>query len=502
MKRHKKLQWYWPQLIGLLFLSGSLLYLLATHRGTPTANTLAYYVGAEQLDPIFAIEGTDPAKLTNAVAAFLSQKNDLVAEYGKGQSASLEASIYPAAFLQDLPNLEAARQTLLTSPTVAHAVSYHDLLERTITDYANNANALANSFTRISAGLPTLGYIEGNSSSVAFAATLRTVAAQALQQKQKEDARFACFQNSSTNCTPLSTLAQARDEALTAPPTLPAPTASTYKVDALTRQLLPLFANFATSSKTIFAIPSDCYPQPYAFEHEYYIAPYQGGTARKLDYINDAYFQDITAQEQNHHTSYTAALLQGGATITYESIANQYECADSGFDVMQAGSLQGALEAIGQKTTTTAEEQKLLALPVVQKADLAPYVQSQALLNTPEANDIVERYIEGSADFDQMVLGTHNDNRFLQVWDSGQSAVSFNFLLTARNFASTLFLMGNPTFVPQKVSLFSQNVANPLSKVFMREYVNDVSKQYTDAQILSQIKKAIQIQVQVGLRGQ
>ncbi len=92
-----------------------------------------------------------------------------------------------------------------------------------------------------------------------------------------------------------------------------------------------------------------------------------------------------------------------------------------------------------------------------------------------------------------MVLGARDDNLFLLVANH-QQQVSFDFLLTARNFASTLFLLGNPTFVPQRISLFSKNTPNPLDRMDLREYLGDVSTQYTDAQVVAQSTASIRIQ--------
>jgi hypothetical protein len=148
----------------------------------------------------------------------------------------------------------------------------------------------------------------------------------------------------------------------------------------------------------------------------------------------------------------------------------------------------------------TPEALHALELPVTQKADLEPLVQSMIEADTPFSNDIAERYIEGSADFDQVLMGAYSDNHFLVNWDKKQNPVRFDYLMTSRNFASMIFLMGNPTFVPQHISLFSDTTPNPLNKLFMREYLNDVSKEFTDTQIIDQTQKAVQLNIGQGLR--
>ncbi len=498
---------YVPALVPFLFLAGSLAYLVpllvvsrqparATVATTfpiasSTPQSLAYYAAAERLDPIFAIEGTDPAKLANAVTVFLAEGDEIASTYRASQRPVIEQTLYPAAFLTDLPKLEEARQALLTEPTAARASTYHYLLMQTVSDYALDARALASSLASAGAHIPSIGYLGGEASTTYMAAQMNRAADLTLQQKQKEAARFACLVRLSGNCTPLATLANARNTLLRASVAVPAPSASVYKADAINGQALAFYKSLSAISKTIFAIPTDCYPEPVAYEREYYLAPYEGGEARKLEYINDLYFYDVPREANGAPTNpLYVALQKVNVSVQYQSIGNLYECPDSGLDVAEAGSLLGVLNLLGQKASTTPAEQKLLALPVVQKADLAPYVQAAAKQDTPQGETIVERYIEGSADFDQVVLGASHDNLFLLTKDRTQQA-SLDYLLSARNFASTLFLFGNPTFVPQRISLFSKTVPSPLNEMYLREYLNDVSKQYTDVQLMLQIKNSM-----------
>src|SRR6185312_16497115 len=83
-------------------------YVLFYREPTPTDPSLAAYVSAERLDPIFAIEGTDPAKLTSAVTQFVAMRDDIASRYNSSEKKYVQ-SMYPVDFLTRLPNLEAAR---------------------------------------------------------------------------------------------------------------------------------------------------------------------------------------------------------------------------------------------------------------------------------------------------------------------------------------------------------------------------------------------------------
>ncbi len=486
---------FWlPAVVPVIFLACSLAYLVPSLflNSRPYYPGLDYYVQAQRLDPIFAIEGTDPAKLTDATQALVAQKDRLMSVYGAKNSA-IAQNTYPTAFLTTLPKLEEARQALLAGPTPERARKYHDLLLLTSTEYAADARALAASLRDAGTQMPSIGYLGGKASIDDMAAKLDMVASVALKQKKKEAARFACIQRPSTRCTPLAELASMRDASLQAPAVLPAPEPDVHKADTLVRQVLHSYTNLNAISENIFTIPSNCYLEPVAHERVYYLAPYEGAQARKLAYSNDAYFYDMPRIEKARPISIYKAFLAAGVTVNYQNVGNLYECPDSGLDVVQVGSLLGVLDALEKKESKTPDEQKLLALPAVQKADLAPYVQAAAKLNTPQGDGIVGRYLQGSADFDQVVLGAHNDNLFLLTWEQEPAQVSFEFLLIARNFASTLFLLGNPTFMPSPVSLFTDNTPALPSKLYLREYLSDVSREYTDEQILAQTKSAADV---------
>lgn len=486
----KKLPWL---SIGVLIIAAcGLAYLLLApfFGGHSPAFGLDYYVQAQRLDPIFAIEGTDPQKLANAVNALLAQKERLVDAYGSKNSA-IEHAVYPAAFLTGLPKLEAVRQALLREPTLEQARAYHDLLVQTIADYADNARALASALRDAATRIPTLGYLGGEASTGDMATKMDMAAELALQQKQKETDRFACVDYPSKNCTTLAALARARNAKLTTPAALPAPTQDVLRADTLTRRALGLYPNIGAISKTIFAIPTTCYPGSTTYGREYYLYDDEDWEARKFAYVNDAYFYDVPRIVRNNPSPVFAALQKLGVTVKYQSIGNLYECPDSGLDVTEVGSLVGVLNVLAQQAPLVPAEQKLLALPVVQKADLAAYVRAVAKLQSPLGDALVQRYIEGSADFDQIVLGIRNDTRYLQTWTDTPSFASFEFLLTARNFASTLFLLGNPTFVPTRISLFSKKEPSQTRNLYLRSYLDDVSKQYTDDEILAQFRTSI-----------
>jgi hypothetical protein len=311
---------------------------------TPTESAnLAYYVSAETLDPIFAIEGTKPDKLRAAIKSLLTERDQFAPLYTPLQSQAIATSLYPTQFLKLLPDLEEARQTVLQNPTVPNAKHYHALLVAATSVYAADARALSANLTAVSATIPQIGYMSGT----AMADKLQLVATEALKQKKKEMARFDCLEQGTASCPSVAMLTAARNQKIAqAPAVLPAPDAQIKKADTLSAQILPLTTKFKSLTKTIFAIPSTCYLGGTAYLHEFYGEQVPGQLMRKQDIVNDVYFYDIPKQFK---LTPQVPLLNGytvnGVQIEYQSIGNLYMCPDSGFDVFNVGSLVGTLEA-------------------------------------------------------------------------------------------------------------------------------------------------------------
>lgn len=460
---------------------------------------LPYYVAAEELDPIFAIEGTDPDNLRSAVEILLSQRDQIAKLYPTEEGRTITDAIYPASFLNDLSGLEEARQTLIAHPSVGNATAYHGRLTHTIDEYAASARTLSATLKTTAAQYPTIGYLGGLSSTTAVAAKLQTVADAALSQKEKEDARYACLTGASANCTALTTLMTARSAQLQTPARLPAPGSAVHAVDALTQQIFPLMPGFDSVEKPLFAISSDCYQASPAYLRAYYLTQAPGAVARKLAGVNDAYFYDIPKElTLNPNSQLDQALVQAGVHAKFQSAGNLYMCPDSGLDVTQVGSLVGVLSLLRVQKDPMPEVRTLLSLPVVQKADLAPYLQTLASTSTPEGNALIERYIEGSANFDQVILGAYNDNRMFILAAKDAPSDEYAYMLIARNFASALFLMGNPTFMPQPISLFSTTTPNAPQNFALRSYLHDASRQFTDRQLVQQTQTAYTIDARFG----
>lgn len=120
---------------------------------------LAYEVTLARRDPLFALPGTDPIALQNAALGLDPIETRLAALQKNAADAALMRHLYPTDFLRSASALEAARQALITAPTLEAARRYEQLLphamrekERALKDFAS-AFAVATKDSTVRVGL-------------------------------------------------------------------------------------------------------------------------------------------------------------------------------------------------------------------------------------------------------------------------------------------------------------------------------------------------------------
>lgn len=458
-----------------------------------TSEGLAAYAAAARLDPLFAIEGTDPEALRHAVSEFFALYGQAVARYPSDEQAKLKA-LYPSEFLHLLPELEAARLGLLAAPTALSARSYHGLLVRAMRAYADDAQAIAALMRTTASEHSRTAYMAGDARLADLADKLEAAGAQVVSvQLAKEQTRFACLRDA-RQCAPPAALLAQRAGAIPQPARPAAPGADAAKAARLTQQLNSLHYSYTATEPVLFAIDSTCVASSTtAYVQAYYLGNHHGA-GRKLSYVHDAYFYDMAMLHATlPERPIWGALLDAGVAWLYQNAGNAYECPDAGYDQTEVGSLLGALEWL-RANATSAEAGRILSLETVSKADMAPYIKEKAAVDSPETNALVGRYMQGSADFNQVVLGALNDNGFLLSSTTAADMPSYAFVIATRNYASTLFLMGNPTFIPRPQSLFSAHAPQGLGQFFLRSYLYDLQKTVSGATLVAQYKKSLDIQ--------
>lgn len=460
-----------------------LLALVALALSSTEEPNIAWYAEVQALDPIFAIEGTDPTKLSSAIDNFLQQRDEFAAAFSPSEEHTIDASLYPVDFLKLLPSLETARQTLITAPTLQNAFSYHQLLLRTIDAYESGAKNLAGVLNKQSS--VQIGFLGGQTTTAYIAAQLETAINSAEEQKEKEDARFACMRDfNARQCASVESLSEKRGAALAAlaaGPALSPPDSDAFATDALMRDIIDASSTTSAISPAI-ALKTPCFPYPVTYMRALTVQD-ASGTEWRPSIMNDAFFWDLPALAQNDPASalYRAALREG-ASLNYQNIANYYMCPDAGFYAFDIGRVLGTRELALQ----TAGSAQAFASSTLQVSDAARYAQETG---TREA---AERALEGSADFDEVIRALMSENNFILLSQKNGGYMQYSYLFAARSYAPILFFFGNPTFVSQPQSFINDSTSRPPFPALL-SWRNDLSATMSADAVIDAGKKTISV---------
>jgi hypothetical protein len=152
---------------------------------TASERRLEWFVEANRLDPIFALEGTDPDELEESLAYLEAQRDAFAQYYSESDAETIRTSLYPMQFLRLLPELERTRQNMLAEPSTEKALAYSALLVRTIDSYEADARNLARALQHLDLSTYRFVYVGGSTKTDVMASTLLEIAGRAEYQKQK-----------------------------------------------------------------------------------------------------------------------------------------------------------------------------------------------------------------------------------------------------------------------------------------------------------------------------
>ena len=452
---------------------------------TPTPGDAAWYASVQLLDPIFAIDGTDPDKLHAAVTALLIQRDAIARGYAKAdEAAGLRKALYPEHFLTLLPQLQRARNALLADPTETHATTYHKLLLSTIDAYATDARTLAQAIHNTKVDNEHIGFLGGTTTPGFIADSVSGAADRAQMQKEKENERFACYQNLTPSCETLQTLQRRQEDSLSTGITLPPPGAKTLNIDGLVGAIIDYSYPHATDLSPIIGVYTDCFPYPVTYLRSYEFPYASGGEVRKAYVANDALFYNVKFLASSTGDTYDKTAYKKGARYEYQNIANSYMCPDAGLYQADLDRIVGALSVAKASSSVAAEH--LRSLPYVQLSDAAAFI---GLTGDARAR---AQYLEGSAQFDEWLQALTNDNSYVLSFQASKSSIAYSYMFIGRSYISVLFLFGNPTFVPSRPSLLKATTTQPID-VALTSWRYVLSKTMSTSTILQYSKDSIDI---------
>ena len=477
---------------------------------------VAYFSVANRLDPLFALEGTDPEKLATAVAQLDGSLHALSALYDDAAGARLAKNFYPLAFLQTLPVLERDRRAVLAHPTPENAAQYRDELRAALSRYRAALADSASAFDAVNAESASMlfSFPGGTITLDSVHAGLTALNAAAGAAAAKADARAACLGGRGP-CEPLGAPLPQDADALRVPalpPTLPLQSARIKALLSASERSRSgsLGESFQETGVVVFPA-SACVPDfsPF-YAYVWETAPKSGVPALRFQPLNDLYFYDLRKKTQSEFYNRIRA---SGIDLFSQGISNFYECPDSGLEigrVAAASALASAVAAHPLFANATssdpallkvaADERRILDGALISEEEEARYVADVAdLVRTrgesalarelsPETVLEAERRIalmqSRSALFDEQIGTAISMNDVVKgIGAIANGPMPLLPLYMSRSYLSLFYLAGNGSVSPTPVSFFAERTAEPLSKFQIVTYTS-LQNSYTDADIL------------------
>lgn len=165
---------------------------------------LNWYATITRVSPIFSLEGADLPKLQEASDlakesrtrfANLSWRSDEDAQ-------RLTESLYPAAFIDSLPELETLRRDLVVQPDMQKVTSYNSMLNHAIDEYIQAVQAQKQLLAEHEIQAERIQYYfpAGYSTRASLYNMLENLERGAQFLKQESERRFACVQTYAPDC--------------------------------------------------------------------------------------------------------------------------------------------------------------------------------------------------------------------------------------------------------------------------------------------------------------
>ncbi len=502
---------------------------------------IAYFTIANRLDPIMALGGTDPAKLTLAIAALRQSVDSLSAAYPSSIRTVLANSFYPIAFLETLPQLEKNRIALLTHPSYSGALLYNTSLQTALTHYQSALNETASALDGLgSKSIANNEYTfpNGYTTSGVFGARLSALAASAEDDQQKALARFSCLQGNNTACTPLQSLLP-RTSSLSGVSTtlaaLPPPVTHVESVlTSMEKTNATVLGEQFMGLGVVALTKSDCVPTTGPFYM--YLWTIRDAHSPVPDFqfesINNMYFYDLRKKTSS---AFYTDLQAHGLSFLGQRVSNFYECPDSGIESARVASLYRLADSIAQRPLflgkafqkrsplikrAATEESEITNAPFISEDAISQYVgtisnllsatgeESLARQTSPDTVYALERrialYHDQSALFDQQIQTAIAMNSIIAGINAMMQKQSLPFnpfwLYLSRSYPALFYLAGNESVVRGHLSFFLQKAPVPLSS-FQLVTLSDLDQSYSESQIQNFLDLSSEEYRKLGVRG-
>jgi len=327
---------------------------------------IAWYSVVNRLDPIFALEGTDPERLEKSVEFLAASLDDFAPLYTPEDEALIRESLYPLNFLRTLAKLETLRQSLVTAPYNRLTLRYNEELIHTMQLYTEDLERLTEAWNELSTRddlAQRYNFFGGYSYIETYIHTLNALGAASLKKGSLAQRRWTCYRGNLKSCFPLQDALDKnkifveesfdtihkhphpRDEEAKYHDTLDHSWNIQTNKDIILRYLLSDINKHEFPQRRLLVVlnQSICFPHASPVRYLGWWTPLDKNLRQfQIAYVNDLFFWELVGDFEEWYEPYTEnirtrsrALKKGGIDFQYQKIANIYMCPDSVRDISQ-----------------------------------------------------------------------------------------------------------------------------------------------------------------------
>lgn len=468
---------------------------------------LAHAAVLNRIDPLFALDGTDPDKLGKS----LQEMKDVVARilpfYNSQDALKIKNNLFPLDFLNSLADAESTRQILIKTPSKSTATEYYKKLEAAInlnTEYTKKMETLFKDPDITGDSLGRFGFIGGYSTPSKYASAMNKYRLLIEDRRIELEKRIVCLDEFSSECPSLKNafakLTQISDITFAPQDSMPEEVRDNQQ---LVKTLLATFTPSGPHNfPTVVLENSPCFINSrYTYYQTWTNTDSDGGRKFSLHVINDLYFYDSKTFKDVRVTPY----VKKNIPYIYQPAANLYMCAESGQDLMRAITLDEIraripnIKDIALIAPSTVElGKKIIAQDTIYEAEIRAYVDGLASLLSArgekkflektnletvlEVEKILLMWKQLSPRFDEVIRDvTSNENNVIRFGQKGAPIPLFTVML-ARSLLPITLLSYNQSVAPHGLDI-TIPMDYDLAEFHLISYNNELKKTYSEKQI-------------------
>lgn len=467
----------------------------------------AYASVHNRLDPIFAIEGTDPDALIKSLKKLEASRLHIANLYQSEENFPQKA-LYPIEFLHFLAKTEKARQIVINQPSNVAIWTYYQSLYKTIVEYIEYIKILQEVLHDIENQTEniTFNFIGGTTTPSLYIEALEGILTTAEEKKVIVKKRMACFKVFSPNC---SVLPESFHKLVLVSPEefngfsklekIPETITENEEVLNLYTKATKQISN--EKKYPIVSIPkSKCLsnePTYYALQEELL---QNGQKVFRLNFLNDIYFYDT----EKHSANYLKELRLRGVSFLFQPITNLYMCPEISRDLSGTVTASTIYDTLTKRNLLFDIDLRILTdtvttQRVLQEAEIGESMYSIAtLLNNNGEQVLKERFgaehvffaerllslfKQRSPYFDSMVNMVVSHNDIVEALFRTKTDSTPHTIFLSRNYPALLLLTHNESFMDHSPKFMSLKTSN-FTDFKLVSYNKDLKHVYNQKQIL------------------